>query len=149
MLPYEETPDDGATILHFGDEPLTCADCGKGKLRDGAAMFLPHHRICEICGSHWDLHGFRLELHRAEEHDEREVTDSSDNTYRVERQGYPWRAWPGDEPFSRLEVILKMPRATVDGAVRVAGGRPGFRGPSILKVVPAIKVHWARRARFY
>lgn len=52
-----EARDDGAIIVHAGaaDGP-TCADCGRGHLRWAEAGFVAWHRICDVCGSHWELH---------------------------------------------------------------------------------------------
>jgi hypothetical protein len=54
-LPFAEHPDDGRLILSGGTEPV-CADCGRGHLRWAEAGYVPWHRICDTCGSHWDLH---------------------------------------------------------------------------------------------
>lgn len=55
-IPSRETVDDGSTILHAGDHSPTCADCGVGTLQWAEAGYVPWHRICDVCGSHWDLH---------------------------------------------------------------------------------------------
>lgn len=52
----DEAPDDGAVILHVGDLEPTCSDCGVGQLQWAEAGYVPWHRICDRCGSHWDLH---------------------------------------------------------------------------------------------
>lgn len=59
-LPTRERPDDGAVILHVGDIAPTCSDCGRGTLRWAEAGYVPWHRICDACGSHWDLHPLGL-----------------------------------------------------------------------------------------
>lgn len=33
-----------------------CVDCGEGTLQWAEGGFVPWHRICDVCGSHWDLH---------------------------------------------------------------------------------------------
>ncbi len=57
-LPYREAEDDGRTLLHMGSLLPRCADCELGTLR--SVTFGPDytraHRICDHCGSHWELH---------------------------------------------------------------------------------------------
>lgn len=53
--PTELVPGDGAVIVAGGHGPV-CADCGLGTLRWAEAGHVPWHRICDRCGSHWDLH---------------------------------------------------------------------------------------------
>lgn len=55
-IPYRESADDGRTILHAGDHAPTCADCGLGTLQWAEAGYVSWHRICDVCGSHWELH---------------------------------------------------------------------------------------------
>jgi hypothetical protein len=50
------TSDDGARVVHAGDHTPTCTDCGAGELVWAEAGYVPWHRICGLCGSHWDLH---------------------------------------------------------------------------------------------
>jgi hypothetical protein len=59
-LPTRERDDDGAIILHVGDHSPTCSDCGRGTLRWAEGGYVPWHRICDTCGSHWDLHPLGL-----------------------------------------------------------------------------------------
>ena len=54
-LPSREAPDDGKRILAVGDSPL-CADCGRGRLEWAEAGYVAYHRICAVCGSHWETH---------------------------------------------------------------------------------------------
>lgn len=51
-----EQQDDGRIILHAGDCQPICADCEVGRLQWAEAGYVPWHRICDRCGSHWDLH---------------------------------------------------------------------------------------------
>jgi hypothetical protein len=37
-------------------EHPVCGDCSKGTLCWAEAGYVPWHRICDHCGSHWDLH---------------------------------------------------------------------------------------------
>lgn len=51
-----EAEDDGKTLLHAGDFTPICSDCERGHLQWAEAGYVPWHRICDVCGSHWDLH---------------------------------------------------------------------------------------------
>lgn len=53
---HREARDDGKTILWIGDMLPVCADCGTGHLQWAEGGYVPWHRICDVCGSHWDLH---------------------------------------------------------------------------------------------
>ena len=57
---YREAEDDGAVILWAGDHTPKCSDCCCGHLLWAEAGYMPGympwHRICDVCGSHWDLH---------------------------------------------------------------------------------------------
>lgn len=55
-IPSESASDDGASIAHVGNEPIVCTDCNRGHLQWAEAGYTPWHRICDSCGSHWDLH---------------------------------------------------------------------------------------------
>lgn len=54
-IPYREAEDDGRICLGIG-ESVPCADCGVGTLIWAEAGYVPWHRICNVCGSHWSLH---------------------------------------------------------------------------------------------
>lgn len=57
-LPYRETEDDGKEVRLDVCEPwptVDCPDCGKAPLVWAEACFVPGHRICPCCGSHWSL----------------------------------------------------------------------------------------------
>jgi hypothetical protein len=43
---YETAPD---------NNPI-CLDCQRGRLQWAEAGYVAWHRICDVCGSHWDLH---------------------------------------------------------------------------------------------
>src|SRR3990172_4274055 len=51
-----ECEDDGPIILHAGDFKPMCSDCHCGHLRWAEAGYTSWHRICDTCGSHWDLY---------------------------------------------------------------------------------------------
>jgi hypothetical protein len=55
-IPYRCEADDGRIILHVGNFSPRCADCRRGTLQWAEAGYVPWHRICDHCGSHWDLH---------------------------------------------------------------------------------------------
>jgi hypothetical protein len=55
-IPSRERKDDGAVILWAGDFTPLCADCKTGHLQWAEGGYVPWHRICDVCGSHWDLH---------------------------------------------------------------------------------------------
>ncbi len=61
-LPYREAPDDGAILVHVGAALPTCLDCGVGKLQWAEAGYVPWHRICDGCGSHWSQHPFEVSM---------------------------------------------------------------------------------------
>src|SRR3990167_3068638 len=59
-LPTRERPDDGKILLHVGDWNCPCT-CGRGgTLMWAEAGYVAWHRICNACGSHWDLHPWTL-----------------------------------------------------------------------------------------
>lgn len=49
--------DDGAAGLAVGAavEEQKCPDCGVGELCWAEAGYVPWHRVCDRCGSHWSL----------------------------------------------------------------------------------------------
>lgn len=55
-IPARKARDDGRILLHAGGDDPVCADCGVGHLLWAEAGYVPYHRICDVCGSHWDLH---------------------------------------------------------------------------------------------
>lgn len=58
--PQCEAEAQGTATGPHNDCPRTqppCPDCkGKGKLLWSEAGYVPWHRICNYCGSHWELH---------------------------------------------------------------------------------------------
>lgn len=52
---FKPCRDDGTLILWAGDLQPLCS-CGKGHMIWAEAGYVPWHRICDACGSHWDLH---------------------------------------------------------------------------------------------
>lgn len=57
-IDYEEVEDDGLIVVAGGNLPV-CPDCGQGHLQWAEAGYVPWHRICDVCGSHWSLHPVR------------------------------------------------------------------------------------------
>lgn len=47
--------DDGAWCAGPG-EPLACPDCDGGRLQWAEAGYVPWHRRCARCDSHWEIH---------------------------------------------------------------------------------------------
>lgn len=64
---YRSAEDDGSCAwLPPGTVKAHCLDCG-GDLVGAEAGFVPYHRVCMSCGSHWSLtpEGDHVELRRA------------------------------------------------------------------------------------
>lgn len=69
-IPCRETADDGKEVAipecpqcEAGEHPHLCPnvqplcdDCHSGHLVWAEAGYVPWHRICNYCGSHWDLY---------------------------------------------------------------------------------------------
>jgi ribosomal protein S27E len=57
-LDYEYKPDDGKSV-ECGTEPwpdhVKCPDCEQAEVVWAEAGYVPGHRICPGCGSHWEL----------------------------------------------------------------------------------------------
>lgn len=57
-LPYRSTDDDGKQV-ECGTEPwpdnVICPDCEKVVVVWAEACYVPGHRICPLCGSHFEL----------------------------------------------------------------------------------------------
>lgn len=65
-LPTEDAEDDGKVVYwgpgnHAWNEGV--CECG-GTLRWAEAGYVPWHRICDRCGSHWDMHPVTVYLRR-------------------------------------------------------------------------------------
>lgn len=141
-LPNREAPDDGAIVL--GVSPLICSDCGRGRLIWAEAGYVPWHRICECCGSHWDEHpvDYYLEPVPAEEPrdlppSKREQVGWLIRTSRFREPAGPVSDLEGAPLHSSLMALI-----TRDHCVAAATEAPG-RG------APVIHAAWATRARLY
>jgi len=66
-LTYRESEDDGRMVLHIGDFAPLCPDCSHGTLKQAHASYSWQHRICDGCGSHWELHRLEYLLRRQAE----------------------------------------------------------------------------------
>ena len=141
-IPHKICKDDGETILHVGDWFPTCPDCGRGTLQWAEAGYVPWHRICSHCGSHWELHPVPIFLVKLDENsstqispmgmyyspvrewllDVREAMDTNDDVARGNVQ----------------KIVLLVTKDHIRAAVKE--NKPG---------VPHVNACWARRARFY
>lgn len=58
-IDYETCDDDGRVVLAPEDSKpwpdLVCGDCKRGPVAHAEAGYVPGHRICPWCGSHWSL----------------------------------------------------------------------------------------------
>jgi hypothetical protein len=128
-LPYTEAPDDGRVLgpwITTADSPWDWnegpCECG-GVLRWAEAGYVPWHRICDRCGSHWQLHPLRLTPHDAlppvqrpvawRLPDGRVVTDPDD----IALSGY-------DEETDPITPIMETVPARPRGVLPVKAGEP-------------------------
>ena len=144
-LPSRPARDDRRIILHVGDLAPTCSDCGAGTLCWAEAGYVPWHRICDCCGSHWDLYpvNYYLEELRAEgplgvPPSQREIVGwlIRDRDFRAPIGRAPVSNVPGS-PL-HLDLVPLITREHVLAAVADARGG-----------TPCLGACWARRARFY
>jgi hypothetical protein len=182
-LPHVERPDDGAVILyaghsgaylHVGGGPgPVCSDCGRGVLRWAEGGYVAWWRICDVCGSHWDLHpiewgpakpshplmekvGYRCG-HDVERDDPQgtwcvECDDEADPIYRETPVQYTrWVQGRGEMPLELTEPLYDSGRTwgdllalvTPEHWAEAEAHREQMAG---MVVVPCC---WARRARLY
>jgi hypothetical protein len=132
-LPIRECPDDGKTLLHAGDWNAKCPDCALGKLRWAEAGYVPWHRICDCCGSHWDLHPVQLAVDRDGE--VRPVCEAS--AWEPPSEDGPIGGTVGAPTYGLL--LMLVTEQMVNEARQKAGQF----------AVPMIEACWARRARLY
>jgi len=144
--PAEDRDDDGTTIRHVGDWGPICADCGVGTLQWAEAGYVAWHRICDRCGSHWELHPIMLFLARAArrplDYDAPLVGSSDGRAWFVETDG-PRGTMPaagpipGGDGWTYEALVDQLRPELVDAALRDSCGG-----------IPTIAACWARRARF-
>lgn len=145
-------PDDGAIILHVGDPLPICADCGSGRLQWAEAGYVPWHRICDICGSHWDLHplGMGIALLPVTDPAQQDLPPSARRI--VGEQPAQWIDGPGWVPLSAADPIQGADGHTWGELIQLVDDTHR-RAAETLKVqtmgVPCVAAYWARRARFY
>lgn len=140
-----EAPDDGVIIVAAGHAP-TCVDCGRGTLRWAEAGHVPWHRICDVCGAHWDLHPvtyFGKEVGEAEP----EHLPPSQRPQRFE-----WMGTGVDgrlRPLAQLDPDPRLPGTTHAELLRLAieAGAVHPNGPRSDEHIAS--ACWAQRARFY
>lgn len=124
--------DDGCTLIHVGPEEPTCPDCRRGTLRWAEAGYVPWHRICTVCGSHWELHPVNYYLTA----DGELLTTGRSGTL-----GPPVGIAGHEGPPHAAFLALVTPALV---AAAMTEQRRG--GPCALGAVPCA---WARRARVY
>lgn len=132
-LPVRECPDDGKTLVHVGTVSAKCPDCALGRLRWAEAGYVAWHRICDCCGSHWDLHPVRLVVDR-------------DGTVRPVCESGTWEAPTEDGPIGGMPgapAYLMLLALVTEQMVNEARQKAGQFA------VPMIEGCWARRARMY
>jgi hypothetical protein len=150
-IPHWDRKDDGRVILHAGDMTPVCSDCGRGHLI-WAEADVPWHRICDVCGSHWDLHPITWGPARPMDPSPmltgRYLCGCEDPALTLVR----WVDGRGEiplDPQERLDaecdatwgdLVAQITPAMWAAAERNRGGMAGQ------VVVPCA---WARRARFY
>lgn len=150
-LETREARDDGAIILHTGDDPPTCADCGVGRLQWAEGGYVPWHRICNRCGSHWSLHPVTYFLEPVRAAEPRDVPPSLRPVVSVRylvtgRRGTIVHA-DRNEPAGRDArapthgALLRLVTPELVAAALAEGERCGG--------VPYLTACWAQRARFY
>ena len=97
-IPCRTAVDDGKTLLHaghgMGDFSPVCPDCGTGILQWAEGGFVPWHRICDTCGSHWDLHPIGI--------------------HGIALAGNHLVEVPGRGPYSRKELLAMMEETVHD-----------------------------------
>jgi hypothetical protein len=125
-----ELEDDGAIIVSGGQSPQ-CPDCELGHLCWAEAGYVPWHRICGVCGSHWDLHPV---------------------TY------YQWRpdvSWTGTDRLGRVALVADMdpddrlPAGVTHQALLALAIAAGTEPNGTDETQRIASASWARRARFY
>jgi hypothetical protein len=134
--PGRSGADDGAVILWAGDMHPQCADCRRGHLRWAEGGYVPWHRICDVCGSHWDLHPITWGVTRLDDGTLARWIDGNgyaplDPTGPLAGSGKTWRDF--------LALITQEMWATA--------AEPDRRRQMADSVT--VCGAWARRARFY
>jgi hypothetical protein len=137
-LPSREQPDDGLVLgpwvttaesgWDWNEGPCACG----GILRWAEAGYVPWHRICDRCGSHWELHVIGLVPHEAEPPvthavawrlpDGRVVTQSDD----LALAGY-------DEETDPIVPIVQTVPARPRGVLPVVAGGPSQAGAIVAR----------------
>lgn len=153
-----ERPDDGATILHVGASAPTCSDCGHGRILWAEGGYVSWHRICDVCGSHWDEHslGMGIALVEVPAVEPRNLPPS-----RRPHSVVPSR-WIDGQGWVALDLtaeIMGGRRESPEGIGRTWGEllalvtepmRDAARADRARTMgVPCVPACWLRRARFY
>ncbi len=142
-LPARHEDDDGAILVSGGLDP-TCADCERGTLCWAEAGHVPWHRICNVCGSHWELHPVHFVSPGRAAAEPVELPPSK-------RPLVPPEQWDWRPTYPNVELPEGIGLDDLLGLALTAGydepSRPwGSGGPQALGATLAC---WARRARLY
>jgi len=146
-IPTRDREDDGAVFVLGGDHTPICPDCRRGRLLWAEAGYVPWHRICETCGSHWDLHPLTY-IDWGQGHAD-EPADMPPSL----RERRP--QWTGDDPDGHIAAVEtldpddRLPAGVTHAELlrlAVAAGTQPNGGREDQRVAHAC---WARRARFY
>lgn len=134
-LPYRESDDDGRMLLHIGDFLPSCPDCTDGTLRRATESHSWQHRICDGCGSHWQLHRLEYVLRgRIEQRIEIDLGCFHGGLREPDRAEHIC----GEEsPTHGALLSLLRPHHLAEAMARANGG------------LAYIEACWARRERFY
>ena len=122
-LPYSIADDDGAVVVGLLSQ-LICTDCGRGALKHAEAGYVPWHRICDVCGSHWYENPVIY-------------TKLGEQGWygRTGRRGELW-------PISSLDPDLRLPPGLTHVELFNHASAQPYDEPGLFAA-------WARRARFY
>lgn len=124
--------DDGRMLVHAGPSEPTCPDCQRGTLRWAEAGYVPWHRVCTCCGSHWELRPVTYYLTG-----DGELRVTGPDGLLAAPVGCAGREGPPHGVFLAL---------LTDEMVAEAIEEQRRAGPCSLGSIPCA---WARRARFY
>jgi hypothetical protein len=133
-LPHREAEDDGKILLSANHAEMKCGDCGRGTLMWAEAGYVPWHRICGHCGSHWELHPVQYFIN---ERTEKLLTETGTGVLHAPDPAEPVSQEEGAPPHSVLLGLIMAPDVLARARAEANGG------------TPCIEAGWARRARLY
>jgi hypothetical protein len=162
-LPYREASDDGKVTLStamddWGGSPL-CGDCQAGHLQWAEAAYTAWHRICGICGSHWDLHPIQWGPMRATQQVLDQISSGiicdvhRNHSHTVKSDYVRFRSGKGFVPLDPAEAIGESGKAWGDLLALITPEVwAAAEAPARVQRMAGMAVvsgAWARRARFY